>query len=168
MRRVLLSAVAFALVSAAAVTGQDAWDQLKDYSRVIKDDGLALTLVHINNKTVATLFQPPALYSIRARANSQTSFYVQGTAEKDVDLLTTNFVATQAGEPINVSTSSIHNFQDGKVAKAVRVEGLLVLDKKVDLAKPLSITHGKNSVEFKFNDAQLKAMNPAPAASSQE
>ena len=168
MRRVLLSAVAFALVSAAAVTGQDAWDQLKDYSRVLKDDGLALTLVHLNNKTVTTLFQPPALYSLRARAAAQTSFYVQGTADKDVDLLTTNFVASQAGQAIAVSTSNIHNFQDGKVAKAVRVEGLLVLDKKVDFAKPLSIAHGKNSVEFKFNDDQLKVINPPPAAASQE
>jgi hypothetical protein len=113
------------------------------------------------------MFQPPTLYSIRARAAASTLFYVQGTPDKDVDLDTTNFVAMQGGESITSVPTNITNFEKGKAAKGVRVSGLLQFAKQVDLSRAFTIVHGKDSVEFKFSEAQVKAITAPPAPPQQ-
>ena len=45
---------------------------LADYMRQIKYDGLTLSVLLVNSKTVEVLFQAPTKYSMRARANQQT------------------------------------------------------------------------------------------------
>lgn len=167
MKKVLVSAVVLSFMLAAGVAGQNASDELKDFTRVLKGDGLQLTLIHVNSKTLPVLFQPPTLYAMRARAGSFTLLYVQGTPDKDVNLDTTNFVATQGGESIVSTPANITHFQTGKAAKGERIDGLLQFAKQLDLTKPFKIVHGKDSVEFKFNDRQIADMS-APAAPSQQ
>jgi hypothetical protein len=163
MKKILVAAVLLALSLPFAVAGQDAAAQLQAFTRVLKvADGLQLSIVHLNGKTVLVLFQPPTLYAIRARAKEQTMFYVQGTPEKDVALETTGFAVQQGGESIPATPVNIKHFEKGKVSKGDRIDGMLQLDKQVDVAKPFTVLHGKDSVEFKFSDDQVKSMNPPP------
>jgi len=55
-------------VLAPLAVAQDVTSQLRDYTRTIGGDGLTLSLVHLNEKTVAIMFQPPTMYAMRARA----------------------------------------------------------------------------------------------------
>jgi hypothetical protein len=92
MKRILVAMVFLALSVPFQVAGQDPSSQLKDFTRVLQvADGLQLSIVHLNDKTVLVLFQPPTLYSIRAHAKEATMFYVQGMPQKDVNLDTSGF-----------------------------------------------------------------------------
>src|SRR5689334_12216631 len=70
---------------------------LVDYTRPIKYDGLNLSVLLVNNRTVEVLFQAPAKYSMRARANQQTVLYIQGTPQKEVEI-STAFTIEQDGQ----------------------------------------------------------------------
>lgn len=163
MRTTLVSSLVLAVCISVGLQGQDATAQLKGYSVVLKGDALPLTLVHMNSKTVPILFQPPTLYSMRARANESLMFYVQGTALQDIELDTSAFVIEQGGEAIKSTSINIKGFQNGKVAKGQQIDGMLLFEKKVDLSKTFSVVRGKDSVNFKFNANQLKDM-AGPAA----
>ena len=162
MKKLFLAAVVFTACLPLNVAGQDT-SALKDFSRVLNGP-VQLTLVHVNAKTLPVLFKPPTIYSIRARAREGTLIYVQGTAPKDVDLDTSGFTLEQGGESVPGTAQNIKNFQGGKVPKGERIDGLVLFVKQIDPAKPFTIKHGKDSVEFKFSNDQVKAMAPPPAA----
>jgi hypothetical protein len=164
MKKILVVACFLALSLQFRVAGQDPSAQLKDFTRMLQvADGLQLSIVHLNDKTVPVLFQPPTLYSIRAHAKEATMFYVQGTPQKDVNLDTSSFTVQQGGESFPSTPLNISHFEKGKVSKGDRIDGLLQLAKHIDVTKPFTVLHGKDSVEFKFSADQVKAMTPAPA-----
>src|SRR6478672_7103271 len=79
---------------------------LVDYTRPIKYDGLNLSVLLVNNRTVEVLFQAPTKYSMRARANQQTVLYIQGTPQKEVDL-STAFTIEQDGQSMPGTATNI-------------------------------------------------------------
>src|SRR5438477_3273267 len=107
---------------------------LADCTRQIKYDGLTLSVLLVNSRTVEVLFQAPMKYSMRARANQQTVLYIQGTPTKDFDL-TNAFSIEQDGETLNGTSTSIKNFVNGKVAAGQRIDGVVEFPKKIDIAK---------------------------------
>src|SRR5436190_24269859 len=78
---------------------------LVDYIRQIKYDGLNMSVLLVNNRTVEVLFQAPTKYSMRARANQQTLLYIQGTPQKEFDL-STAFTIEQEGQPPMTGTAT--------------------------------------------------------------
>ena len=58
---------------------------------------------------------------------------------------------------------NIKHFEKGKVRKGDQIDGMLQLARQIDLSKSFAVLHGKDSVEFKFSDNQVKAMSSPPA-----
>jgi hypothetical protein len=142
-------------------------EQLAKFMATLQLDGIQLGCVHLNDRTVALLFQPPTLYAMRARAKEATALYCQGVAEKDFELDTTTFTIEQEGTPAATSTpTSIHNFTKGKVKikKGDRVDGVLTFDKLVNLNRSFILKHGKAMVEYRLADVVPDmTAPPAPA-----
>lgn len=158
IRLTLVAAVCLAGVALA----QDRAALLKEYTRQIGGDGLPLSLVHLNARTVPVIFQPPTLYAIRARASEFTLLYVQGTAQRDVDLDTTNFVIEQDGETVASTPMNIKHFERGTVSvpRGERVDGVLSFARRIDVSRPFTVRHGGDSVEFRFTPGQVREMTP--------
>lgn len=165
MKKFALAMLTVALCLPLGLAGQTAAD-LKEFSQVMMIEGIPLTLVHLNDKTVPVLFQPPTLYSMRARAHDTTMLYVQGTAVKGVELDATTFTIDQAGMPVTSLPTNIKNFMKGKnkLAQDDRVDGVLTFAKPIDISKPFTVKHGRDTATFQFSAAQVKAMTPPPAA----
>ena len=60
---------------------------------------------------------------------------------------------TLACEPINVQ-----NFSKGVVTKGQKIQGLLQVEKKLDLSHPFLIKGEHDSLEFKLSDTALKQL----------
>ncbi len=164
---VLACVVAVSLLLAGIVPrGQSKTEQLKEYSRVLQGTDVTLTLVHVNDRTAPLLFQPPTLYSMRARAKDATLLYVQGKAERDIEIDTTNFKIEQAGQTATATPTSINNFTRGtrvRIPLGQPIDGLLVFPKLFDVSKPFTVRHDRDLIEFKFNAEQVKGMTAAAA-----
>ncbi len=168
MRKALLSLCLLALCLPAIAKGafeQNSSDQMKDFTRVLSGDGVKLSLMHLNETTLPLMFQPPTLYSLRARSKESTLLYVQGTADKAVKLDTTTFTIEQGGEVLTSSPVNINHFEKGtaSLAKGDQVNGVLVFSKIVDVTQPFTVKHGKDSVKIEFTKNQIRDMTPAPA-----
>ena len=94
MRKLLIAAIV-ALCLPLALAAQD--NAQKRLSKIMSSDEISLNIMHLNAKTVPVLFQPPTLYSMRARAGQKTMVYVQTVVENNGELDTTNFVLEQGG-----------------------------------------------------------------------
>jgi hypothetical protein len=166
MRKLFIAAVALCLPLTLA--GQDNAQIIKDYSKVMQSDDVSLNVIHLNAKTVPILFQPPTLYSMRARAQQQTLLYVQSVVENNGQLDTTNFVLEQGGMSTPGTPTSISNFTKGKLKLKLgdKVDGILAFDTKVDVTKPFTLKHGLDKAEFRFTEAASKALAAAPAAAA--
>ena len=166
MKKSLIAAiVAFWLPLALA--GQDNSQILNEYSKQMMSEDVPLNIVHLNAKTVPVLFQPPMLYSMRARANQQTMVYVQAVVEVNAELDTSNFFLDQGGTSTPGTPTSISNFTKGKLKLRLgdKVDGILAFPILVDISKPFTIRHGMDKADFRFTDNQVKALAaPAPAA----
>jgi hypothetical protein len=59
----------------------------------------------------------------------------------------------------------MRNFTKGKLKLKLgdQVDGILTFPKLLDVSKGFSVKHGRDRVEFKFTDAQVKALAPAVA-----
>lgn len=130
---------------------------LKDFTSSIREDGITLSLVHLNDGTVDVLFQAPIKFSMKARARQGTLLYVQGVAQKDV-ALDTVFVAEQNGETVESTLTNIKNFAAGKIPKGQRVDAIIEFKKKLDVTKPFKVKNGKDSVDFKLSASALKVI----------
>ena len=104
----LLIATVVAFCLPLALAGQDAAQIMKDYSKVMMSEDVPLNIIHLNAKTVPLLFQPPMMYSMRARAGQQTMVYVQAVVEVNAELDTSNFVLEQGG---TTHTGNAHQHQ---------------------------------------------------------
>ena len=94
-----------------------------------------------------------------------TTFFVQGTTEKDMQL-DTKFVVEQDGITLTGAAHNIKNFTSGAVSKGIRIDGILELEKKVNPTHPFKIKGAHNSgVEFNLTPEALKLLEPlAPSA----
>jgi hypothetical protein len=157
MKKVIIVVLvcAFAVVLATAQDNKSS--VLKEFTRSGNMEGITLSFVLLNDKTVDLLFQAPGKYSIRAQANQATTFYVQGVPEKDVKL-DNKFVVEQDGQTFPGSSLNIKNFGGGNVSKGQRIDGILQLDKKLDLSRAFTIKGAKSSIEFKLSDVALKEL----------
>lgn len=167
MKPAVRSALVLALMLPLSIAAQESAKELKEFTRTLRAaEGLQISLVHLNAKTLPIIFQPPTLYAMRARAYQGTVLYVQGTTQRDdVDLDPTLFTLEQDGQSTPGRIMNIKNFQKGSVAaKGTQIDGLVEFSTRVDLAKAFKVSHGAYSVEFKFNERQIKdAMPPAVA-----
>jgi hypothetical protein len=163
MTKLLIAAAVVAFLPLALVA-QDT--TLKDYSKTMQSDDLPLNIIHLNAKTVPLLFKAPTLYQIRAKATESTMVYVQAVVENNAELDTTTFTIEQDGMTYPGTPSSVKNFTKGKVKLKLgdQIDGIISFPKLVDVSKAFTIKHGRDRVEFKFNDAQVKGLAPAPAA----
>jgi len=134
---------------------------LVDYTRQIKYDGLNMSVLLVNNRTVEVLFQAPTKYSMRARANQQTVLYIQGTPQKEVDL-STAFTIEQDGQSMTGTATNIKNFATGKVPAGQRIDGIVEFPKKVDIGKPFTVKNGHGEVQFILTPEAVKALAPPP------
>jgi len=160
----LFIAAAIAVCLPLALAAQD--NSLKEFSKTMMSEDIPLNIIHLNAKTVPLLFKPPTLYQIRAKASESTMVYVQAVVESNAELDTTTFSIEQDGMSYPGTPSSVRNFTKGKLKLKLgdQVDGILTFPKLIDLSKSFSVKHGRDRVEFKFTDAQLKALAPAPAA----
>jgi hypothetical protein len=78
----------------------------KEFSRSVHIDGLTLSFVLLNDRTVDALFEAPGKYAMRARARMATTFFVQGTPEKDIQL-DSRFVVEQDGQTVAGTSHNI-------------------------------------------------------------
>ena len=164
MKRALHGAIILSVTLPLCIAAQGSSAELKDFTRMLKAaDGLQVSLVHLNAKTLPLLFQAPTLYQMRARAYQSTLLYVQGTTQRDVELDTSLFTLEQDGQSTAGGTTNIKNFRQGTVAKGSQVDGVLEFSIRVDLSRVFTVTHGSDSVEFKFNERQVKEATPPPA-----
>ncbi len=156
----LLSVVVL-LGSCAFAQEADKVAVLKEFTRTGSYDGVTLSFVHLNDRTVDVLFEAPGKYALRARANMGTMLYVQGVPEKDIQV-DTAFTLVQNGETVKGTTQNIKNFQ-GTAAKGQRIDGIVQFDKKVDLTKEFDIKNGTATIKFKFSSDALKMLQkPEP------
>jgi hypothetical protein len=160
MKKVMLAVIALGVVLPFGVTAQDA-NELKDYMRsLIIGPGLQVSLLHLNEKTLPSIFQPPTIYAMRARAREGTLVFVQGTTERELEIDPGQFKLEQNGKSTNGKPVNIKNFLKGKVPSGQRVDGLVQFDERVDLSKAFTVRYGTESAEFRFTENQVKAMAP--------
>jgi hypothetical protein len=162
MRSVLLVLCALAVLLPWPVRGQDPMTVTVEYTKILPIDGLPLSLVHLNDRTVGAVFQPPTVYAMRARAKEATLIYVQGTAQRGIEIDTTKFTIDQNGISTPGTATNIKNFARGKnkLMMGDRVDGVLTFAKQVDLTTGFNVTYDRDmAAEFKFNANQIKAMS---------
>jgi hypothetical protein len=165
----LLIAAAVAVCLPLGLAGQDAAQIMKEYSKVMTSEDVPLTIVHLNAQTIPLLFQPPMLYSMRARASQQTLVYVQGVVEFNAEFDTSNFVLEQGGTTTPGTNTSINNFTKGRLRLKLgdKIDGIVAFPILADVSKPFTIRHGMDRADFRFTENQIKALAPAPAPAAQ-
>jgi hypothetical protein len=131
---------------------------LKEFTRTGTVSGVVMSFVLVNDKTVEVLFSGPSKYSLRARARMGTLFYVQGTAEKNIDQLNMKYTMEQDGATFDGTPMNIKNFEGGAVAKGNRIDGLLQFEKRLDPTHAFKLRNAKTTVEFKLSQDALKLM----------
>ncbi|MBN2321109.1 MAG: hypothetical protein JXR49_18665 [Acidobacteria bacterium] len=148
----VLIIVAICALSFTLATAQDSEEKtklVKEFTLTAEMDGLILNFVALNNKTVDALFSGSGKYAIRARANASTMFFVQCVPDRDIDF-NPEFRFEQNDFLIDAKSSSIKNFKAGPVAKGTRMEGLVQLSRKIDLAQPFKIIDTSNEATAEF------------------
>src|SRR5262249_18392619 len=138
---------------------------MQDFTRVLRNDNLPLSLMHLNDATMPIVFEPPTLYSFRARSKDATQFYVQGTAKKALTFDTSTFTIEQGAEVVTSTPVNIKDFEKGRVSLAQndKVDGVLIFSRLIDVKQPFTIKHDKDSVKVEFTKDQLSEMTPPPA-----
>jgi hypothetical protein len=131
---------------------------IKAFTRSAKMDGITLSFVLLNNKTVEALFQGSSKYAMKARANSATTFLVQGVPDKDIRL-DPQFEIEQNGKIFNGTTISIQNLEAGMVLRGATISGLFQLSEKIDVTQPFKIGGSQIATgEFKLTEDAIKLL----------
>ena len=130
----------------------------QQFIRTVRLDGITLSFVLLNDKTVNFLFSGDGKNSIRAQANNATMFFVQGIAEKDL-VFDPEFEVTQDGKTFPGEAVNLKNLQTGPLAKGTRISGLIHLSQKIDVMQPFKIKGAKNAIaEFKLSKGAIKLL----------
>jgi hypothetical protein len=131
---------------------------IKEFSRAADVDGITLSFTLLNNKTVEALFSGNSRYSMRARANTATTFYVQGVSSKDMHF-NAKFVIEQDGKKFTGEPISIKNFQDGNVLRGTQIKGLIQLSEKIDVTQRFMVKGIRGgSIEFKLSPTAIELL----------
>jgi hypothetical protein len=131
---------------------------IQQFIRTIRLDGITLSFVLLNNKTVDFLFSGDSKYSIRTRANIATMFFVQGIAEKDL-VFDPLFEVVQDGKSFPGEAVNLKNLQTGPLAKGTRISGLVQLSQKINVIQPFTIKGAKYaSAEFRLSPDAIKLL----------
>jgi hypothetical protein len=152
-KRILKVSILFLLLAAFAYSADDddKKELLRKSSFAIDVRGTVLNFVLLHNKSVEALFSGPSKYSIRARANESTVFYIYGTAKKDIKFEPW-FEVVQNNVSFQTKAININNFKAGPVDKGSRIEGLIELGGKINLYQPFSIKDSyKVHPEFQYD-----------------
>jgi len=126
-----------------------------DFSRSGRINGARFDFMLLNDKTIDMLFTGPSKYSIKARASQATVFFVTMTPDSTITL-NNSFSVVQDGQTFACEPVNIQNFTKGVVTKGQKIQGLLQVEKKLDLSHPFLIKGDQDSVEFKLSDSALK------------
>lgn len=169
IKKVLIITAVFALFSAMTMaqdSGQtepemskeEMNELIKAFTRSTKMDGVILNFVLLNNKTVDALFQGSGKYAMKARANSATTFLVQGVPDKDISL-DPQFEVEQNGKTFKGTTISLQNLEAGTVLRGTPISGLFQLSEKIDVTQPFTITGTQIAAgEFKLSEDAIKLL----------
>jgi hypothetical protein len=128
---------------------------IADFSRSGRINGARFDFMLLNDKTIDILFPGPSKYSMRARASQTTVFFVTMTPDSTITL-DNSFSVVQDGQTFACEPVNIQNFAKGVVTKGQKIQGLLQVEKKLDLSHPFLIKGGQDSVEFKLSESALK------------
>jgi len=149
------------LASLSALPADDSTSDkelLQKATFTIEASGAKLNFVLLNNKTVEALFSGSSKYSIRARANASTTFYVDGVASKAL-IFDPTFEVVQDGHIISAKPISIKNFEQGPLEKGTKIQGLLELGQKLNLYRPFKLKNTKHEFpEFQYDWDVLESM----------
>jgi hypothetical protein len=152
---------AISLASLYALSADDSGgdkELLQKATFTIEANGAKLNFVLLNNKTVEVLFSGSSKYSMRARANASTVFYVDGTANKAL-VFNPEFEVVQNGRVISAKPTSIKNFEQGPIEKGARIQGILELGQKLNLYQPFKIKDTKHEFpEFQYDWDVIESM----------
>ena len=144
-----LCLILLGISSAQESNGDDEFIRKASFS--IETKGARLNFVLLKNKTVDILFSGPSKYSIRARANASTTFYVQGRAKK-THTFEPSFEFVQNGQQIITNATNIKNFKKGPVEEGEDIQGLVQLVQNLNLYHPFHIKDSKNNYpEFLYD-----------------
>jgi len=130
---------------------------INDFSRTGYMSGIKLSFVLLIDPTIDILFTGPSKDTIKEKVNGRTTFFIMGTADKNIKL-NTNFVVVQDEEKITGSITNIKGFEDGDVAKGQKVSGLLHLDKKLNFNRPFTIKGSGGVLDFSLSTDALRMM----------
>ena len=155
-RLALLGALVCAMSVAAGAQQVDPAKMVQMFSQPIRTQGGNLQIVLLNDRTVEALFgTSPAKAAFRTKARMTSVFFVQGTASKDFDF-TAEVTVVQKGETLEGKATSMKNFATGKIPKGQQIQGLVELPKKLDLYAPFKFSLSGESIEFRFNEDDLR------------
>jgi len=157
MKKVLaLLVVASCALPVLAAQQVDNAKMLQMFSAQARPDWGNLNVILLNDRTVEALFgASPAKAAFRTKARMTSVFFVQGTANKEFEFKP-EITVTQKGETLAGKVTPMKNFAGGKVAKGEQLQGLVELPKKLDLYDSFKVTVGGQSVEFNFNEDDVR------------
>jgi hypothetical protein len=155
-RLALLGVLACAMSVAAGAQQADPAKMVQMFSQPVRTDGGNLQVVLLNDRTVEALFgTSPAKAAFRTKARMTSVFFVQGTASKDFDF-TADVTVVQKGETLEGKSTSMKNFTTGKIPKGQQIQGLVEFPKKLDLYTPFKFSISGETIEFRFNEDDLR------------
>jgi hypothetical protein len=168
-KKMFVIAAIFALFSTLAVAQDSSQTEaelskehmnelIKAFTRSARMDGVILSFVLLNDKTIDALFQGNSKYAMRARANSATTFLIQGVPEKDITF-DPQFEVEQNGKTFKGKAINMQNLEAGYVLKGARITGLFQLGEKIDVTQPFKIKGAQiASAEFKLYEDAIKLL----------
>jgi hypothetical protein len=130
---------------------------INDFSRSGHVNGMMFNFLLLNDKTIDQLFTGPSKYSIKARTSQGTVFYVTGTPAETMTLNNT-FTIVQDGQTLACESVNVLNFAKGVVTKGQKIQGLLQVEKKLDLSHPFVIKGEQDKLEFKLSESAIKQL----------
>lgn len=152
----LLVVAACALPVCGAAQQVDNQKMLQAFSAQARPDWGNLQVVLLNDRTVEALFgTSPAKAAFRTKARMTSVFFIQGTANKDFELKP-DVTVTQKGETLTGKVTPMKNFAAGKVKKGDQLQGLVELEKKLDLYEPFKVIVGAQAVDFNLSDDDVR------------
>jgi len=152
----LVVAAACALPVLAHAQQADNAKMLQAFSAQGRPDWGNLQVILLNDRTVEALFgTSPAKAAFRTKARMTTVFFIQGTVNKEFELKP-EVTVTQKGETLTGKITPMKNFAGGKVAKGEQIQGLVELEKKLDLYTPFKVTVSGQGVDFNLSDDDVR------------
>ena len=129
---------------------------LQMFSAQTRTDWGNLQVVVLNDRTVEALFgTSPAKAAFRTKARITSVFFVQGTVNKEFEFKP-EITVEQKGEKLQGKITPMKNFAGGKVPKGEMMQGLVELEKKINLYEPFKINVAGQNIDFNLNDDDVR------------